>query len=101
MVRGHGPGAGRENDVRAHQPERAAYNLAARKGIGANHHAEGSQGRVRDGETIALGVRLVPDLEFVELAVMKDDLAFRIDEHGRVVNRVARLFYQSGAHEPV
>src|SRR3989454_12075301 len=91
------PDARPQDNVPAHQPKRAADDLPAREGIGTDHHAEGSQRRMSHAQPVALRVELVADLQFIQLAVMKNDLALRINEHRGVENGFAGALDQSRA----
>ena len=77
MIGGYRPGAGGEDQVRAHQRQRPADDLAGREAVGADHQAERRQLRPRDGEAVALGVEVVGDVELVELAVVEEQVAAR------------------------
>lgn len=97
MIGRDGPGTGGKDDVGAHQAEGAADDLAGGEGIGADHEAEGAVRGAGHGEAIAEVVAVVADLEFVEFAVVEEEVAGGADEEGGVVAGGTGLLDQAGA----
>jgi hypothetical protein len=70
------------------EPQRPADDVVRRESVGANHHAEGRELRARHPQPVALRVQVVCDVQFVELAVLQQQLSARRDQHGGVVDVV-------------
>jgi hypothetical protein len=50
-------------------------------------------------ETIANGVQIMSDFQFVDFAVHQQDLAARVDQHGRIVKLLAGALDEPGDDE--
>jgi hypothetical protein len=94
----HRPRAGGENDLCAHQTERATDHLPLRKPISADHESHGAERRLRDAQAIARGIEIMGNIEFVDFPMMEHDFTLRIDQHGRVETSLPFTLHESGTN---
>src|SRR6185437_9814737 len=69
-----GPGAGRKNELRAHQGEGAGDDLAGRKGIRADHQTETAKLSFSHLQAVARRIEIMRDGEFMNFAMVQNDL---------------------------
>lgn len=97
-VRRDGPGAWGEDELCAHAAESAGDAESLNKGISADHDSNASPWCPGDGQPISAGVEGAGEVEFVEFAVMKQNLAAGPNEQGGVVEMITAALDDAGAN---
>ena len=92
MVRRNGPRRRRENELRTHQAKSTREGKVRSKRVGANHQADASERCVCDGKAITKGIKVVSDGEFVDFAMVENDVAGGADQDGGVEDSVSGTF---------
>src|SRR5262249_2730652 len=94
----HRPSARRKDYIGTHQCQRSTEYLALRKRIRANHYAESAKRRRSHLQPIAQCIAILGYFQFINLAVMQQQLSLRPQQHRSVKNFSSSALDQTRAH---